>query len=269
MDHTTAQTVLLFPRGGVKLRTAEQEHSKKHPRKRRPVAFTLRRVERYFDMPQNQAATAMGVSLTTMKQVCRRLDIKRWPYRRPCHMRRFKDDFPHGQTRILADVWASPSLETGTQADVLSAFMNSADASIAMQQQDHGKQHVACTSVNSPKLLSTRSVSSLLIDASACNTGQDWRIISDCILSPQEPDEEIRRTATTFPGGEVICAPKPDEMTHGATFLCYPDQEDYPLHILTSDSMVDFARCQRNYPYMGMGVLHVVPLSTLLCVDQC
>ena len=41
------------------------------------------RMRTMFGMPQPEAAKALGVSLTTLKQVCRRLGLSRWPYRRP------------------------------------------------------------------------------------------------------------------------------------------------------------------------------------------
>lgn len=37
-----------------------------------------------FHLPQPDAAKALGISLTTLKQVCRRHGMFRWPYRRPC-----------------------------------------------------------------------------------------------------------------------------------------------------------------------------------------
>ena len=36
-----------------------------------------------FGRPQPEAAQILGISLTTLKQVCRRLGVTRWPYRRP------------------------------------------------------------------------------------------------------------------------------------------------------------------------------------------
>ena len=41
------------------------------------------RMRTMFGMPQPEAAKALGVSLTTLKQACRRLGLSRWPYRRP------------------------------------------------------------------------------------------------------------------------------------------------------------------------------------------
>jgi hypothetical protein len=79
------QAVCVFPRGHKEGRDPQDWLSNRRRRTRHPVEFTLQTIEPYFELPQAQAARMMGVSLTTMKQICRRLDIERWPYRRPCH----------------------------------------------------------------------------------------------------------------------------------------------------------------------------------------
>lgn len=53
-------------------------------RGRPPAKVDVEMMKRMFGMPQPEAAKALGVSLTTLKQVCRRLGLQRWPYRRPC-----------------------------------------------------------------------------------------------------------------------------------------------------------------------------------------
>ena len=78
-------TVCVLPRGRKDGPASPDVHRSK--RSRDPVKFTLQSIEPFFHVPQVQAARALGVSLTTMKQICRRLDIVRWPYRRPCHRR--------------------------------------------------------------------------------------------------------------------------------------------------------------------------------------
>ena len=50
---------------------------------RRPVEVDLRMIQGLFGVPQPDAAAALGVSLTALKQVCRKLGIPRWPYQRP------------------------------------------------------------------------------------------------------------------------------------------------------------------------------------------
>ena len=54
-------------------------------RGRRPTKIERRVVEGLFSVPQTDAARKLGISLTTLKQACRRLGIMRWPYQRHVH----------------------------------------------------------------------------------------------------------------------------------------------------------------------------------------
>ena len=49
---------------------------------RRPMAIDLAVLEKYFHLPQNKASIALGISLTALKQLCRKLGVTRWPYQR-------------------------------------------------------------------------------------------------------------------------------------------------------------------------------------------
>jgi len=40
----------------------------------------LESIEPLFDLPQKDAAKELGISLTALKQVCRKLGVDRWPY---------------------------------------------------------------------------------------------------------------------------------------------------------------------------------------------
>ena len=53
-------------------------------RGRPPAVVDVEKMRQMFGKPQPEAAKALGVSLTTLKQVCRKLGLQRWPYRRPC-----------------------------------------------------------------------------------------------------------------------------------------------------------------------------------------
>jgi hypothetical protein len=53
-------------------------------RGRPPAVVDVEKMKQMFGKPQPEAAKALGVSLTTLKQVCRKLGLQRWPYRRPC-----------------------------------------------------------------------------------------------------------------------------------------------------------------------------------------
>jgi hypothetical protein len=49
---------------------------------RLPVKVDRETVESLFGVPQPDAARALGISLTSLKQVCRKLGVTRWPYQR-------------------------------------------------------------------------------------------------------------------------------------------------------------------------------------------
>ena len=66
--------------GGKRDSPLEQRRTSKG----RPAArVDVNSMRTMFGMPQPEAAKALGVSLTTLKQACRRLGLSRWPYRRP------------------------------------------------------------------------------------------------------------------------------------------------------------------------------------------
>jgi len=78
------QSELAEPAGAGKKGAAPGAMPGEAKRGRPPAQVNLVRLRTLFGMPQPQAAEALGVSLTTLKQVCRRLGLSRWPYRRTC-----------------------------------------------------------------------------------------------------------------------------------------------------------------------------------------
>ena len=93
----------LFPRRKVGDRQAVA------PEKGRlPVSFDLRTVGAFFSMPQAEAAQELGISLTALKQVCRKLGVVRWPYRRPKKRGSLSKDAAAGS--CLHPVSGAPSL---------------------------------------------------------------------------------------------------------------------------------------------------------------
>lgn len=50
--------------------------------KEKPLAFTYDTISKYFGMRLPQAARALGICGTSLKQICRKLGIERWPYPR-------------------------------------------------------------------------------------------------------------------------------------------------------------------------------------------
>ena len=55
-------------------------------RGRKPIAIERSTLEAVFHMPQPDAAKQLGISLTSMKQVARKLGLTKWPYRRLCKL---------------------------------------------------------------------------------------------------------------------------------------------------------------------------------------
>ena len=51
-------------------------------RGRCPMQLTHKAVAALFSTPQGEAAQALGISITALKVVCRKLGISRWPYAR-------------------------------------------------------------------------------------------------------------------------------------------------------------------------------------------
>jgi hypothetical protein len=62
---------------------AKLDNNQQPPRKGRPpVKVEEKAIRALFAVPQPSAAKALGISLTALKQVCRKLNIPRWPYQR-------------------------------------------------------------------------------------------------------------------------------------------------------------------------------------------
>ena len=77
-----APAVHLFPRR--KAKELESEEPPAPPkRNRNPTTFSREIIEPYLHLPLAQAAPAMGLSVSSVKRICRRLGIERWPYQRP------------------------------------------------------------------------------------------------------------------------------------------------------------------------------------------
>ena len=53
------------------------------PKGRSPMLLSYQGVASLFGRPQTEAAERLGISLTSLKQVCRKLGVPRWPYARP------------------------------------------------------------------------------------------------------------------------------------------------------------------------------------------
>jgi len=65
---------VIFPR-------RKQGQNKKQPGRKEGVAVTMDILETVFHMPLHKACTELGVCATALKRACRKLGVKKWPYR--------------------------------------------------------------------------------------------------------------------------------------------------------------------------------------------
>jgi len=71
---------------------------------RPPSKVNIEDLQMLFEKPQPEAAKTLGISLTTLKQVCRRLGVSRWPYRRPSNPLRGSRPRPDVETPQGAEI---------------------------------------------------------------------------------------------------------------------------------------------------------------------
>jgi hypothetical protein len=83
----SSDEIFVFPRRKASERVSRStgEHGEARSackRQRHPTGFTFAKIAKAFDRPQAEAAAAFGISITTMKHICRHFGLDRWPYRR-------------------------------------------------------------------------------------------------------------------------------------------------------------------------------------------
>ena len=107
-------SVHLFPR-----RKAGSKDASPPAKGRAPILVSYQAIASFFGQPQNDAARQLGISLTTLKQVCRKLGLTRWPYMRPCksasakRMREAARAAKHAQAKASRTVKAEHSENWG------------------------------------------------------------------------------------------------------------------------------------------------------------
>ncbi|EKX53855.1 hypothetical protein GUITHDRAFT_100821 [Guillardia theta CCMP2712] len=69
------QQVRIFPR-----RKAFQDA---RPHKGKALMVDISTLQPLFGLPQEEASKLLGISVTAMKQLCRKLGVGRWPYQKP------------------------------------------------------------------------------------------------------------------------------------------------------------------------------------------
>jgi hypothetical protein len=97
-QHGSGDGVRLFPR-----RKHADGGAVQCTKGRPPVFLEYERISVLFGTPQAQAAETLEISITSLKQVCRKLGITRWPYaRRSTKLRR-------SSARPINDLSAAPA----------------------------------------------------------------------------------------------------------------------------------------------------------------
>ena len=81
-----------------------------------PLTICRQEVTKRFHMKQNEAAMELGISLTALKKVCRKMGVPRWPYtKHSTHKRAASAPLPYGKRSALAGPSASsPALANAT-----------------------------------------------------------------------------------------------------------------------------------------------------------
>ena len=78
-----ADAIRLFPRRKLRNEGDFPVHDARFPRRaREPVIIHREQLEALYHMKQHEAAGKLGISITSLKQACRKLNIMRWPYER-------------------------------------------------------------------------------------------------------------------------------------------------------------------------------------------
>ncbi|EKX53850.1 hypothetical protein GUITHDRAFT_100816 [Guillardia theta CCMP2712] len=113
--------IRLFPRRKL----GEDEGPQKG---RLPLVIDITTLQNLYGVPLVKAAKILGISLTTLKQVCRRLGIQRWPYQKP---------------RKVETVLLPPSLTDRAIKSSLSDVGDGVDETVESIEVEHEDESVA------------------------------------------------------------------------------------------------------------------------------
>ena len=111
---------------------------------RAPLKVDMAAIQALFGRPQSDAAKEIGISLTALKQICRKLGIQRWPYQRLCKSGR-KSAKPASATSSVAGPHreeARLSEELCTRSATDDDHMSESEASTADAASDHDEPSV-------------------------------------------------------------------------------------------------------------------------------
>jgi len=150
--------VLLYPRRKGDARGDARSDAPQRGRK--PVSLELATVEAKFDLPQPEAAMELGISLTSLKLVCRKLGLKKWPYRRPGKSHPAPKKEAKDETGTALNVAARHTPSEVEAAALLAAMLQ---AHAATRHSDHSGSSLYA--MGSPALLHPARRPSLALQA--------------------------------------------------------------------------------------------------------
>ncbi|EKX53856.1 hypothetical protein GUITHDRAFT_100822 [Guillardia theta CCMP2712] len=97
-----SKKVRIFPR-----RKAFQDA---RPHKGKALMVDISTLQPLFGLPQEEASKLLGISVTAMKQLCRKLGVGRWPYQKPTHKERASPISQDFDAQISVSVVDEPSM---------------------------------------------------------------------------------------------------------------------------------------------------------------
>jgi hypothetical protein len=97
---------------------------------RAPLKVDMAAIQALFGRPQSDAAKEIGISLTALKQICRKLGIQRWPYQRLCKSGR-KSAKPASATSCVAGPHRVASNRNADEDHMSESEASTADAESA------------------------------------------------------------------------------------------------------------------------------------------
>ena len=131
--------------------------------RRAPLLVQRETISALFGRPQVEAAQKLGISVTTFKQVCRKLGVTRWPYWRSSKKRSTpaKIDvhpIPHG-LMIESDYSYESSADSFSRVASSEATVVEKNVfSLNMPTEDSSPQHMVTYTVPDSKLLNRPSI---------------------------------------------------------------------------------------------------------------
>lgn len=178
-----SEAVRLFPRH----KKHEKEHKRYRRNERHPRLFDVAAISKYFSYIQSDAAMKLGISVSALKQVCRKLGIRQWPgpARRPKvepstdklksrFLIKLAQRFGGDENTVLNTESTKPTLYNSVHADVESSQSNKTKHIDVHRLQYDGILDPSVSTVNAPlKAVATTPVCAG-DGTDGCNDDMEW-----------------------------------------------------------------------------------------------